>query len=79
MDKRSNTMIDPKNHSGYITSLECKGEFRVIRICPFKLKLNQIKQLKSRFEHRYNIPGVLLTKLTNANNKEIHRLQVLIN
>ena len=31
------------------------------------------------FEHRYNIPGVLLTKLTNANNKEIHRLQVLSN
>ena len=31
------------------------------------------------FDLIHNIPGVLLTKLTNANNKEIHRLQVLIN
>ena len=29
------------------------------------------------FKHIYNIPGVLLTKLTNANNIDIHRIQVL--
>ena len=29
------------NHSNFITSLECKGKFRVIRICPkFKNELN---------------------------------------
>ena len=33
--------------------------------------------MKLRFVHGYNIPGVLLTKLTNANNKETHRVQLL--
>ena len=37
MEKHCNTVLGHKNHSGYITSLECKGEFMVIRICHLNL------------------------------------------
>ena len=32
-----------------------------------------------RFNLEYNVPGVMLTKLTSTNNRDIHRLQVLNN
>ena len=49
--------------SEYITSLECEGKFRIERICQF-LKIN--KQFCIQTSTMYNIPGVLLTKLTKA-------------
>ena len=50
----------------YITSLECKGKFSDLKNLPIKLILKIHKQFYIQTSTMYNIPGVLLTKLTNA-------------
>ena len=58
--------VRSKLHSGYITSLECKGKFQGLKNLPIKSILKINKQFCTQTSTMYNIPGVLLTKLTNA-------------
>ena len=64
--KTFSAYVRSKLHSGYITSLECKGKFRGLKNLPIKAILKINKQFWTQTNTMYNIPGVLLTKLTNA-------------
>ena len=64
--KTISAYVRSKLHSGYIISLECKGKFQGLKNLPIKSILKINKQFCIQTSTIYNIPGVLLTKLTNA-------------